>query len=131
MVATAIIGVGFVGTVTLVATSEQITVRAIAKQKMQLIADQMLEIIESDLPNIDNYSMNLTNCVDPGAGASQPLTRGYEWCNRMQNEVGAAGAGNTRSITITTLDDGRKVVHIILEAYGQQAQIFMKRVFED
>jgi hypothetical protein len=129
MMATAIAGVGFIGTYTLVATSEVVTTRSIGRQKMQMIADQMFDIIDTDTANIDSYAMTLTTCIDPGAGASQALTRGYEWCLRLNNEIGATVTGETRSITITTLADGSKVVHIVLDGYNSKIQVVMNRAF--
>ncbi len=127
--ATAIASVGFVGTYTLVATSEVVTTRSIGRQKLQMLADQMFDIIDTDTANIDSYAMTLTTCTDPGVAASQPLTRGYEWCLRMNNEIGAAVSGETRSITITTLADGTKVVHIVLDGYNSKIQVVMNRAF--
>lgn len=129
MVATAIVGIGFTGLLSIIATSEQFMSRSIKSQKAQMIANQMLEIIETDLTNIDSYAMTLTTC-NPPATASQWDTRGYEWCVRLQDELGPAGTTNTRSITLSTLADGRRVVHIVIEADNQRVQIVMKRTFD-
>ncbi|MCE3232248.1 MAG: hypothetical protein K0R98_505 [Rickettsiaceae bacterium] len=129
MVSTAIMGVGFVGVYTLIATSETLMQRSIGREKMQMIADQILDIIETDLTNIASYQMTLATCTDPGASTSQPLIRGYEWCMRLNNEIGAAITGETRSITVTTLADGRRVVHIVLDGYNQKIQVVMDRAF--
>ncbi len=128
MIATGVVAIGFVGVYSLVVLSEQFTKWAIARQKLQMQASQMMEIMEADISNIDNYNLDLTNCVDPGAVTTTYLVRGYEWCTRMQDEVGAAN-GDTRSITITDTGDGKRSINILLEAYGGQAQIVMERVF--
>ena len=129
MVATAIVSIGFVGVFSLVATSEQFTMRAIAKKKMQMVADQIMDIVETDLDNIDSYAMSLTTCTAP-ATADQWVVRGYEWCIRLQDETGDAGTANTRAITITDLGDGRKVVQIVLEGFNQKVQIIVRKAFD-
>lgn len=129
MVSSAIIALGFVGVFSLVAASEGFTSRAIARQKVQLIADQMLEIIGTDLTNIDSYTMNLATCTAP-TSTDQWDVRGYEWCIRLQNEIGDAGTTNTRTITVTTLTGDRRVVSIFLEGYNQTVLVVMKRIFD-
>jgi prepilin-type N-terminal cleavage/methylation domain-containing protein len=129
MISSAIVAMGFVGVFTLVAASEQFTQRAIARQKVQLIADQMLEIIETDLDNIDSYSMDLSTCTAPVTSEQWDI-RGFEWCTRLQNEIGAAGAANTRTITITNLTGDRRLVSIFLEGYNQTVLVVMKRIFD-
>ena len=131
IVSTAIVGVGFVGVYTIVGTSEQMMMRSIAKQKAQMIADQILDVVETDLANIDSYAMTLGTCTDPGSSTNQYDIRGFEWCTRITDEIGAPTVNDDRTIAITTLADGRKVVHILLEGYNERVQIVMKRVFDD
>jgi len=131
MVASCIVAVGFVGVYTLVAISEQFTARAIAKQKLQMQANSMLEVIESDVANIDNYAMDLGACVEPAVDETEAsILRGYEWCIRMAEEMGAPQANDQRTINITTLADDRRVVHILLESHNEKVQVVMKRVFD-
>lgn len=131
MVATAILGIGLTGVFSLTAYSEISMQKSLMRQKMQMTANQILEIMESDLSNIDSYSMNLTTCTDPSPVTTTSLVRGYEWCLRLSDTVGAAQAGDTRSITVTTLGDGRKSVQITLEARNGNVQLFMTRVFDN
>lgn len=131
IVSTAVVGVGFVGVYTIVATSEQLMVRSMAKQKVQMIADQILDIIETDTDNIDSYAGDLGTCTDPGTSTNQYDIRSFEWCSRIANEIGAPTANDDRTIAVTTLTDGRRVVHILLEGYNERVQIVMKRVFDD
>ncbi len=131
MVATAVFGIGFVGVYTVAATSEQIITKSIERTKTQMIADQILDIIETDFANIDSYAMNLATCVDPGASVNQYDIRGYEWCIRLQAELGDVMASDSRTITISTLADGRRVASILLEGHNEKIQIVMKRVFDD
>jgi prepilin-type N-terminal cleavage/methylation domain-containing protein len=128
MVSTAIMGIGFVGVYTLVATSETLMSRSIGRQKVQMIADQIMDVIETDLSNINSYAMTLATCTSP-ATANQYDVRGYEWCIRLNTEIGAAVTGETRSITVTTLADGRKVVHIVIDGYNSKIQVVMDRAF--
>lgn len=135
MISAGIMALGFVGVFTLVAASEQFTARAIARQKMQMIANQIIEIIDSDLANIDSYTMNLGACVTP-ATTDRWLVRGYEWCTRLTNEIDPAGA-NIRTITVTTIVDlvtglptDRKLVSIFLEGRNKSALVVMRRIFD-
>lgn len=100
---------------------------------MQIVADQILEVIEYDVANIDQYAnLSLAVCTAPGGGATLAYElRPYEWCQRLEGEVGVAVTGDTRSVDVTTLADGRKVVHILLESGGGIVQVVMKRVFSD
>lgn len=129
MVATAIMGVGFTGTYTLVMLSERSMRESVIKQKLQMQADQILSIIESDLDNIDDYTINLTDCVAP-VTAEKSDVRAFEWCSRLDGELGAADDAETRSVTVTTLGGGQRVVHILLEAGNGNVQVVMKRVFD-
>ena len=129
MIATAIVGIGFVGVYSMIVLSEQFTKWAIGRQKLQMTANQMLEIIEGDISNIDDYAMTLTTCTDPAPATDTHLVRGFEWCTRMQDELGAAGTTNVRSITITTVGT-KKTILIVLEAYNGQSQIVMERSHE-
>ncbi|PIR39385.1 MAG: hypothetical protein COV35_02390 [Alphaproteobacteria bacterium CG11_big_fil_rev_8_21_14_0_20_39_49] len=129
MISAGIVAMGFVGVFTLIASSEQFTKRAVARQKVQLIADQMIEIIETDLANINSYAMDLSTCTPPTT-ADQWDVRGYEWCIRLQNEIGAAGATDTRTITVDTIAGDRRIVSIFLEGYNQTILIVMKRIFD-
>lgn len=128
LIATAIMGIGFVGVYTLAATAELSLRNSVTRQKLQMQADQILEVIESDLTNIDQYNMSLKACVAPD-GTETYKVRRYEWCQRLTGEVGAAATNDTRSVAITTLADGRKVVSIVLESNNGGIQIVMKRVY--
>jgi Tfp pilus assembly protein PilV len=132
LLATALLGIGFSGVYTMTAVASKSADLTIARQEMQLQANQILDLIESDLSNIDQYIMTLETCVAPDQGDTEKYQlRKYEWCSRLAGEVGVATASDTRSINVTTLADGRKVVHIILEAKSGNVQIVMKRVFDD
>lgn len=129
MISAGVVAMGFVGVFTLIASSEQFTKRAVARQKVQLIADQMIEIIETDLANINSYAMDLSTCTAPTT-SNQWDVRGYEWCIRLQNEIGPAGATNTRTITVNTITGDRRIVSIFLEGYNQSVLVVMKRIFD-
>ena len=136
MISAAIMALGFVGVFTLIAASEQFTSRSIAKQKMQMIANQIVEVIESDLANIDSYTMNLNLAVcTPPATADRWVVRGFEWCTRLKNEIDPALA-NVRTISITTIVDlvtglptDRRLVTIFLEGRNKSALVVMLRIF--
>lgn len=128
LIATAIVGIGFVGVYSLIALSEQFTKWAIGRQKLQMTANQILEVIEGDIANIDSYNLDLTTCTDPSPATDTYLVRSFEWCTRIQDELGAAGTTDVRSITVTVSGSNR-VVLVVLEAYGARAQIVMERTY--
>ncbi|MCB2081025.1 MAG: prepilin-type N-terminal cleavage/methylation domain-containing protein [Rickettsiales bacterium] len=131
MVATMISGIAFAGVFSLTMLSTHHMEESVSRQKLQLMAEQMLEVIESDLENVDNYAMSFATCNAPGAGETALSdTRRYEWCQRLNGEVGAPAAAETRTITITTLADQRKVVHILLEAENDGVQVVIKRAYD-
>lgn len=132
MIATAIIGIGFTGVYSLVVYADITMRRSVDRQKLQMQANQILEIIESDLANITQYNaIDLTNCIQPDATATQKFVlRPYEWCQRLNAEVGS-DTGSTRIITVTDLGDGRRAVHIQLEAFDGEVQVVMKRAYDD
>lgn len=129
LIATAIVGIGFVGVYSLVVLSEQFTKWAIARQKLQMYANQMLEVIEADVTNIDNYGLTLQTCTNPSPATTTSLVRGFEWCIRMNTELGAAGTTDVRTITVTSLGGNRRSVVIRLEAYSARAQVIMEKVY--
>lgn len=131
MIATAIVGIGFVGVYSLVVLSEQFTKWAIARQKLQMHANQMLEVIDGDIANIDSYATTtaISTCTNPSPATTTHLVRKYEWCTRLTAELGAAGVTDVRSITITTPSVGKRDVIIRLEAYGAKAQIVVERIY--
>ncbi len=130
MVASAIIGIGFTGVFTLTAVSESFTQRTIAKQKLQMFANQILDVIATDTANIASYGFNLETCT-AAADTSVYETRRFEWCTRLSDELGAAGTTNNRTITVTTSTDGRPAVHVLLESHAGAVQIVMRRTYDD
>ncbi len=131
LVTTVIVGIAFTGVYSLTMLSRYHMQDSVARQKLQIQADQMLAVIESDLANIAQYNLNMANCVAPGVGVTtKSVVQPYEWCRRMNGEVGNAGANDTRSVQVTVLGDGRRVVHILLEALDGRVQIVMKRAYD-
>jgi hypothetical protein len=61
------------------------------KLKFIINNEKISEIYITDITNIDNYTLTLQTCTAPAAGAATYLTRGYEWCTRMSDELGDAG----------------------------------------
>ncbi len=132
MVATAVMGIGFLGVYTIVSSSNKLMSYSIQKQKTQMIANQILDVIETDITNINSYDMDLGTCTTPAGGeTNQYVLRGYEWCVRLAAELGAAKANDDRTITVTTLADGMKVVTVLLEGSSEKVQIIMKRAFTE
>ena len=132
LLATALLGIGFAGVYTITALSAESMSQSVARQKMQMQANQILDLIETDTANIDQYVLNLANCAAPLGGQTEKYQlRPFEWCSRLNGEVGSALANDIRSVNITTLADGRKVAHVLLESHNGNVQVVMKRIFDD
>jgi len=137
LVSAAIFGLGFVGVYTIVATSEQTMVKSMQRSQAQMIADQIVDVISTDIDNLDSYEMDLSDCTAP-VTADQWDVRGYEWCIRLNDTLGPARASDTRSISVDTIDDdpdderfGLRILTILIEGNNQNVQIVMKRTFDD
>ena len=120
--------IGFIGVVALISASERFTLRSIAKQKMLLISDQILEVMEADITNLDNYNMDLTQCLAPSANLWD--IKQFEWCTRLEQEIGAAGNNITRSITITNQGADSRSVEIYLEGFNGDVFTVIVRSFD-
>jgi hypothetical protein len=136
LIATAIIGIGFVGVYSMVSLSEQFTKWAIARQKLQLYASQMLEVIEGDIAvngatanYMNNYNLSLTSCVNPGSSEETYKIRAYEWCTGMNLNIAPATASDIRTITATNNSGNKWSIVIRLEAYGTKAQVIMEKIY--
>ncbi len=137
LIATALIAIGFTSVLLANSASEIALRQSIARQKLQMQADQIINIIDADHANIDSYNFDFNNCPDsPPDEATSPtyLLREYEWCQRMNSEVIAPYASNPvdhRTITISNIasQPNQRIVDINLEAYNQKVQIAMKRIF--
>ena len=127
ILASAIVGIGFVGVFTLTVFSERSIQESVAREKLQMQANQILEIIfESDQYN----NMDMTSCNAPDENATDTyIIRGYEWCTRLEGEVGSADTNDTRSISVITDAEGNKIVHIELETRNGEVQVVMNRSF--
>lgn len=130
MISSAIIGVGLVGVVSLTAFSENYMQRSVIRHKMQMVADNMMEVIESDLSNIDSYTMDFTACPSAVEGAATYQVRRFEWCQTMDDKLGIATVNEIRRIVVTTQSDGKRAVEILLEDSDGATQIVMKRLFD-
>jgi prepilin-type N-terminal cleavage/methylation domain-containing protein len=130
MVATVIVGLGFTGVYTLTAFASKSIDESMSRQKLQLVANQIYEIIESDITNIDSYNIDLSTCTTPAQGATEKyITKAYEWCMRMNTEIGSVMANDSRAITVTTLSN-QKAVELMLSANNGKSLVVMKRVYE-
>lgn len=130
MVAMAIMGISFVGVYTLTGYASNSLKNSSDRQKMQIIANVMLEAIEIDYANIDNYNnMDFTTCVAPGNGQTQTYHQNrYKWCRMLNDAVGTPATGDIRNIRVTT-SGTNKNVRIFLESRKKNAQIVTNRVY--
>lgn len=131
MVATVIIGVAFAGIYNIALFSSKTLNASSDRQKLQLIADQMMEVIESDIDNIDFYDLDFTTCNAPDSGETEDyhLNR-YRWCRMLNSSVNTPATGDTREIAINSTSDG-KLVTITLDSRNGETNVVMKRLFSD
>ncbi len=130
MVATLIMSVSFAGVYTLTSFATTSLKSSVDRQKMQLVANQMLEVIGNDISNIDNYNLDFTTCTAPVGGETQDYhINRYKWCRMLNDSVGNPAAGDVREISVTT-SGTNKIVHIILESRNGAAQIVIKNVYD-
>ena len=130
MIASLIMAITFAGVYTLTAYSGTSMKNSVDRQKMQLVANQMLEVITSDFTNVDNYNLNLTSCAAPAPEETQSYHQyRYKWCRMLNESVGTAAVGDVRSITVTNSGTG-KIIHIILESRNRGSQVVTKNFYE-
>ncbi len=131
IVATGIIGIGFVGVFSMTSASEEIIRKSLTKQILQMQAEQIFENIENDISNIDNYNFDLINCDDLDSTDTEITTVNLnKWCQRINGTVISPTTNDKRIITVTDFSEGGKIVDILFEAYNGQVQIAMKRVYD-
>tara|TARA_B100001564_G_scaffold359420_1_gene381138 strand:+ start:832 stop:1392 length:561 start_codon:yes stop_codon:yes gene_type:complete len=138
LVATVILAIGFVGTHLMVMVSERSARFATARQILQLQAEQIHEIIDSDLANLSTYTGgSLTSCDDANAIGDwssgppvnpTPNQRMYEWCKRMKYNFDgegqvtiASGVGTTSSDMVTSANNVRTITSQPLDATNPAA----------
>lgn len=131
MVSTLIISIAFAGIYTIAIFSSKTLNSSADRQRLQLIANQMMEVIESDLGDIDNYDLDFTTCTPPDSGETEDYHQyRYRWCRMLNDKVGNPATGDQREISVTNASDG-KLVHISLESRNGETKIVMKRVFNE
>lgn len=138
LVATLVISIGFAGCYTLVGYVQESTQSAIVRQKLQMQANQILDLIEADSTNISQYNnMNLKVCTVPNGGETvTSVLRKYEWCQRLTAEAHAPQTNDVRMITVTQptvavcpAPCSTYYVQVLLESDNKEIQIVMKRQY--
>lgn len=131
MVSSLIVALGFVGVFTMMSVSTNAMNNAMLRQKLMVQADQMLDVIETDLANIDSYGMDFAACNPPAQDETERWhVKRYEWCRRLNDEVGLPRPGETRSIIVTDQGGGVRRVSIELGAGGNQIQVLVRRNYD-
>lgn len=131
MIATLIMSITFAGVYTMAGYSSISLKNSIDRQKMQLIANQILESISSDYANIDSYNnMDFITCTAPTGAQTQTYHQNrYKWCRMLNDAVGTPAVGDTRKITIVTSGTSR-IMSIVLQSRLKNAQIVIKNVYD-
>ncbi len=130
MVATAIIGIAFTGVFSLTIYSADTLQSAAKRQKMQIVANQIMEVIENDFANISHYNLSFTTCAAPTSGQTQNYhVNRYKWCRMLNDMLGTPRVGDVRSVAVVTTGTSNKVT-VTLQGVGRQPEIVLKRVYE-
>ncbi len=131
MVATMVSAITFVGVYSMASYATITTKNSADRQRMQIIAEEMLETLSADIANIDNYNnMDFTTCTAPtGSQTADFYQNRYKWCQMLNDSVGLPATGDTRKITITTSGTSR-IVHIVLMSRNNKAQIIINNIYE-
>jgi len=131
MVAMMIMALSFVGVYTLASYSSNSMKNSADKQQMQMVANQIFEIIRSDIENIDSYNnMDFTSCIAPTSEETATYYQHrYKWCRMLNAGVGQPATGDIRQINITTSGDSR-IVKVMLESRNKNAYIVINNVYE-
>lgn len=131
MVATAIIGIAFTGVFSMTIYSADTLQSAAKRQKLQIIANQIMEVIESDFASVDNYNLDFTTCVAPTSEQTQNYhVNRYKWCRMINAVLGQPRAGDVRSITVTTSGTAR-IVNVTLQGISGSPEVVLKRIYEN
>lgn len=130
LIATMIMGIAFTGVYSLSIFSARQITNSHARENLQIVANQIVEVIESDTSNLSNYAGTLSTCTAPAGGVTtKHIVRKFDWCRRLNETVGNALAGDTRSIAIDTIS-GARVLTITLTSGGNVNKIIVKRAYE-
>ena len=130
MVATAIMGISFVGVYSLMSYSQNFFQNSSERQELQLIADQMLEIIDSDKSNLALYATNFNTCTIPLPEDTERYKQyTYKWCVILQDKFGSPAATDVRQIAVSDVTGG-KLITITLQAKNNRSQIVLKKFYD-
>ncbi len=131
LIATAISGIAFVGVFGLTGFSANSINSSSKQQSLQMVANQILEIVESDKANILNYNMNLANCTPPTESETQQYhINRYKWCRMINNLAGLTKAGDIRNISVVS-GVNQVTLHITLQASGGYPEIVLKKIYDN
>ncbi|MDX1949081.1 MAG: type II secretion system protein [Rickettsiales bacterium] len=131
LIATAISGIAFVGVFGLTGYSANSINSATKQQSLQEIANQIVEVIETDKANILNYNMSFATCVAPTQGQTAEYHQNrYKWCRMLNNLVGNPKAGDVRNISVVS-GVNQVTLHITLQATGGYPEVVLKKIYDN
>lgn len=131
MVATAIMGISLVGVYSLIGYSQNFFYNSSEREELQLMADQMLEIIDSDRANIVEYNGNFNSCTAPlPEDTARSVFYKYKWCQLLTSKFGTPASTDIREISVTDVTGGR-LVTITLQAKNNRSQIILKKFYDE
>lgn len=130
LIATMIMGIAFTGVYSLTIFSARQVTNSHARENMQIVANQIVEVIESDTANLTSYAGTLSTCTAPAGGVTtKHIVRKFDWCRRLNATVGTAFPGDVRTITVDTIS-GARVLTITLTSSNNANKIIVKRAYE-
>lgn len=131
MVASLLIGISFVGVYGYTSFSSRFLNSSSERQELQLIADQIFNVIDTDKTNIDQYETNFHTCTAPTSGQTQKyITYKYKWCQMLYSKFGIAGTSDVRNIDVSNISGG-KLVTITLQTKGKRSQVVSKKFYDN
>ncbi|HCR86546.1 MAG TPA: hypothetical protein DIV86_07715 [Alphaproteobacteria bacterium] len=131
MVASLLIGISFIGVYGYASYSTTFLTNSSERQDLQIIADQIFEVLDTDRANLSSYATNFNSCSSPTEGQTEKYhTYKYKWCQIMQNKFGTPSGSDVRSITVSNVAGG-KLVTVTLQAKNKRSQIVAKKFYDE
>jgi len=136
LISVVLMAIGFAGVYSLVTTSNRIFHETIERQKLNFQANAIVETLQADRAQIEEYSSkDLTRCdrLGGGSGKSKHLESMKRWCEKLNGDVGGKKSfSDKRFIGVEKKKDGlgNDIYIATVELSGKDGKtVYVKRVF--
>jgi len=135
LISVVLMTIGFAGVYSLVTTSSRIMHETIERQKLNFQANEIIETLQADRKQIEEYSSkDLTRCDRlGGSGKSKHLESMKRWCEKINGDVGSKKSySDKRFIGVEKKKDslGNDIYIATIELSGKDGKtVYVKRVF--